>query len=72
MASIVRVQRVDRSSSRSFYVNLPAVLADVLEVRKGETFEWILEDKNTLIFRRVKRKLLRLFRTRQDSAKINT
>jgi len=72
MASIVRVQRVDRASSRSFYVNLPAVLADVLEVRKGEAFEWILEDKNTLVFRRIQRKPLRLFRTRRDGTKFNT
>jgi len=36
MASIVRVQRVDRPGSRSFYVNLPVVLADALGVHKAK------------------------------------
>ena len=71
MASIVRVQRVDRPGSRSFYVNLPVVLADALGVHKGETFEWMLEDKNTLVFSRVQRKSLRHFRARHDDAKTN-
>lgn len=55
MATRVRIQRVERESSRSFYVNLPVVLVEAIGVQKGEVFEWTLEDKNTLIFTRVDR-----------------
>lgn len=56
MASSVRVQQVDREKSRSFYVNLPIVLAEAMGIKKGEVFVWSLEDKNTLIFSRLKGK----------------
>ena len=52
MSMRVKVQRVDREKSRSFYVNLPVVLAEALAVKKGESFDWSLEDKNTLVFTR--------------------
>jgi hypothetical protein len=54
MSMRVKVQRVDREKSRSFYVNLPVVLAEALAVKKGESFDWSLEDKNTLVFTRTK------------------
>lgn len=53
MSTRVRIQRVERKSSRSFYVNLPVVLIEAIGVQKGEVFEWTLEDKNTLVFTRV-------------------
>ena len=56
MATSVRVQQVDREKSRSFYVNLPIVLAEAMGIQKGEVFVWSLEDKNTLIFSRLKGK----------------
>lgn len=46
----VKLQKVDRPTNRSFYVNLPAAL----ELDKGEELEWFVEDKNTLILRRKK------------------
>lgn len=56
----VRVQKVDRPTSRSYYVNLPIALAEAIGIKKAEQFEWQLEDRNTLIFSRVKqRKSLR-------------
>jgi hypothetical protein len=64
MASRVRVQRVERESSRSFYVNLPVVLVEAIGVKKGEVFEWSLEDKNTLIFTRVSPQPKRSLRSR--------
>ena len=36
MATRVRVQRVDRKNSRSFYVNLPVVLVEAIGVQKGD------------------------------------
>ncbi len=50
----VKIQKVERPSNRSFYLNFPMVLAETLQVQKGETFEWIVEDKNTLLLIRSK------------------
>ena len=50
----VKIQKVERPTNRSYYVNLPVALAEAAEVDKGESFEWIIEDKNTLVFKRVK------------------
>lgn len=50
----VKIQKVERPTNRSYYVNLPVALAEAVEVDKGESFEWIIEDKNTLVFKRVK------------------
>jgi len=36
-------------------VNLPVVLAETINLQKGEVWEWSMEDKNTLIFSRVKK-----------------
>jgi hypothetical protein len=50
----VKIQKVERPSNRSFYLNFPMALAEALDVEKGETFEWSIEDRNTLIVKRVK------------------
>jgi hypothetical protein len=55
---------VDREKSRSFYVNLPIVLAEAMGIQKGEVFVWRLEDKNTLIFSRLKGKDRRTLKKR--------
>jgi hypothetical protein len=48
----VKIQKVDRPTNRSYYVNFPVALAEALHVKKGEAFQWLLEDKNTLILER--------------------
>lgn len=50
----VKIQKVERPSNRSFYLNFPMALAEALGVKKGETFEWEIEDRNTLIVKRIK------------------
>jgi hypothetical protein len=50
----VKIQKVQRPTNKSFYVNLPAALADSMIIEKGEMFEWFIEDKNTLVLKRVK------------------
>ena len=55
----VKIQKVERPTNRSFYVNLPVAVAEALNVDKGEDFEWLIEDKNTLVLSRVKRKKMR-------------
>ena len=55
MGYLVKVQKVQRPTNRSYYVNLPVVLAEAISLQKGEAWEWSMEDKNTLILSRVKK-----------------
>ena len=48
----VKIQKVDRPTNKSYYVNFPVALAEALGVVKGEDFEWSVEDKNTVILTR--------------------
>lgn len=48
----VKVQKVERPTNKSYYVNFPVALAEAMGLEKGEDFEWAIEDKNTLVFRR--------------------
>ena len=50
----VKIQKVQRPTNKSFYVNMPAAVAECLKMEKGEEFEWEIEDKNTLILTRIK------------------
>ena len=52
----VKLQKVSRPTNNTFFVTVPVVLVDTMELDKGEEFEWLLEDKNTLILRRKKPK----------------
>lgn len=52
----IKIQRVDRGKTKSFYVNLPAALAEAALIEKGEEMEWLIEDKNTFILKRTKKK----------------
>lgn len=49
----IKVQKVNRPTNVSYYVNLPAALAEAMDIEKGEVFEWFIEDKNLLVFKRV-------------------
>jgi len=49
-----KVQVIERGGiQRQFYLICPAPLAQALEIEKGETIEWIVEDKWTLTVKRV-------------------
>jgi hypothetical protein len=53
MGYLTKVQVIERAKGqRQFYLICPAPLAQALEMQKGETIEWVVEDKWTL---RVKR-----------------
>jgi len=54
MGHKIKIQRVERGATKSFYVNFPAALAEAARIAKGEEMEWLLEDKNTFVLRRVK------------------
>jgi hypothetical protein len=64
MGYVIKVQKVDRPTNRSFYLNLPVVLAESLDIAKGDEFEWLIEDKNTLLLARVKKKQARKLRSK--------
>jgi hypothetical protein len=50
----IKVQKVERPTNRSYYVNLPVVLAETLGIKKGEVWQWRVQDQNTLVFSRLK------------------
>lgn len=48
-----KIQRVDRGITKSFYINFPAAVAEACNIEKGEVMEWLIEDKNTFVLKRV-------------------
>jgi len=70
MGYLVKIQKVERPTNRSYYLNFPVALAEALTVKKGEKFEWLVEDKNTLLLLRLRRskprKLNQAKRNRQN------
>lgn len=54
MSYPVKLQKVERPTNRSYYINLPTALAEAIQAQKGEEFEWIIEDRNILMLRRLK------------------
>jgi antitoxin component of MazEF toxin-antitoxin module len=65
MGYLIKVQKVERPTNRSYYVNLPVVLAEAIELQKGDEWEWLIEDNNTLILSRVKKKEKRRFSSKR-------
>ena len=60
----IKVQKVERPTNRSYYLNLPVVLAEAMEIAKGEQMVWLIEDKNTLLLCRTQRKPARRLRAK--------
>jgi hypothetical protein len=52
MGNQIKIQRVERGNTKSYYVNLPATLAEATQIKKGEEMEWFLEDRDTFILKR--------------------
>jgi hypothetical protein len=49
-----KVQLIKRKQSEQWYINFPAAVAQAMEFERGETVEWIIEDKANLVLRRAK------------------
>jgi hypothetical protein len=49
----VRIQRVERGNTKSFYVNFPASIAEAGQIEKGEEMEWLIEDRDTYVLKRI-------------------
>jgi bifunctional DNA-binding transcriptional regulator/antitoxin component of YhaV-PrlF toxin-antitoxin module len=50
----IKIQRVERKTTKSFYVNFPAAVAEASNIVKGEEMEWVIVDRNTFVLKRVK------------------
>lgn len=48
-----KVQLINRRASEQWYINFPSAIAQAMEFSKGETVEWIIEDKSLLALRRL-------------------
>ena len=55
MGHKVKVQRVERGKTKSFYINFPAAIAEAGQIEKGEEMEWLIEDRDTYILKRIKK-----------------
>jgi hypothetical protein len=56
MGHITKVQVIERANeTRQYYFICPAPLAQSLEMVKGEEIDWVVEDRNTLVLRRVRK-----------------
>lgn len=47
-----KVQTIKRKGSEQWYINFPSSLAQACEFDYGESVEWILRDRYTLILKR--------------------
>ena len=60
----IKVQKVERPTNRSYYLNLPVVLAEAMEITKGEEMKWLVEDKNVLLLCRMQKRAARKLRAK--------
>ncbi|MGH7771494.1 MAG: hypothetical protein ACREQA_04590 [Candidatus Binatia bacterium] len=56
MGYLTKVQVIERANqTRQYYLICPAPLAQALELEKGEEIDWVVEDRNHLVLRRVRK-----------------
>lgn len=48
-----KVQVIRRKDSEQWYINFPAAIAQAMEFAKGETVEWVIQDRGRLLLNRV-------------------
>ena len=48
-----KVQLIKRKASEQWYINFPSAVAQAMEFSRGETVEWLIEDKSLLALRRL-------------------
>jgi hypothetical protein len=63
-----KVQLIKRKSSEQWYINFPSALAQAMDFSRGETVEWIVEDKSLLALRRLNPPPLALKKTLSGSS----
>jgi bifunctional DNA-binding transcriptional regulator/antitoxin component of YhaV-PrlF toxin-antitoxin module len=56
MGYLTKVQVIERANNtRQYYFICPAPLAQAMEFAKGEEIEWAIEDRDTVVIRRVQK-----------------
>ena len=48
-----KVQLIKRKASEQWYINFPSAIAQAMEFSRGESVEWLVEDKALLALRRL-------------------
>jgi hypothetical protein len=64
----VKIQKGQRPTNRAFKVVMPTAIAEAIKMEKGEDFEWLIEDKNTLVLTRCNKLALRRTNDEPDSS----
>jgi bifunctional DNA-binding transcriptional regulator/antitoxin component of YhaV-PrlF toxin-antitoxin module len=65
MGYVTKVQVIERANqTRQYYLICPAPLAQALELEKGEEIDWVVEDRNHLVLRRVRKTASKLRRAK--------
>lgn len=52
MGFFTKVQLIQRKASQQWYINFPSALAQAMEFERGESVEWLVEQKSLLALRR--------------------
>ncbi|HPE40895.1 MAG TPA: hypothetical protein PLI77_07415 [Bacteroidales bacterium] len=47
-----KIQLIKRAASEQWYINFPSAVAQAMEFEKGETVEWVIEDKKKMVLQR--------------------
>ena len=50
----VKIQKIERTTNKTYYVNFPTAFADAVNLEKGEEMEWFIEGRNCFVLKRVK------------------
>jgi len=51
-----RIQLINRKKSQQYYVNFPSAVAQAMDFKKSELFEWIITPDGKLILHRLGKK----------------
>ena len=69
MGFATKVQLIKRKASEQWYINFPSAVAQAMEFSRGETVEWLVEDKALLALRRLEAPAPVLKKTRVGSSR---
>ena len=67
-----KVQVIRRQASEQWYINFPSAVAQAMEFEKGETVEWFIEDKETLVLERPEAPARKLKKKPRDPSSPNS
>lgn len=47
-----KIQLIKRAKSEQWYINFPSAIAQAMEFERGETVEWLIENKQKMVLKR--------------------